>query len=75
MFNTFGVGYYCLAAGTILTGIMAFICNLRVKKKNIEDNVKEENVSEQVSVIDQIDKLYNDQTPTSNNADEELLQP
>lgn len=75
LFNTFGVGYYCLAAGTILTGIMAFLCNLRVKKKIVSDTQKEEIVSEQISVIDQIDKLYNDQTPASNNIEEELVQP
>ena len=75
LFNTFGVGYYCLVVGTILTGVMAFICNLRVKKKNVETDKVQETTLEQVSVIDQIDKLYNDQTPTSSLAEEEIIQP
>ncbi len=66
-FSMLGVGFYCLAIGTILTGIMAFICNLRIKiKEKIEELKKEEVVVEQNSVLDQIDKLYNDQSFNNN---------
>ena len=77
LFNTLSVGYYCLAVGTVLTGIMAFICNLRVKKKIVENAKVEESVSEQVSVIDQIDKLYNDTSwaNDTNIQDVSMVQP
>ena len=77
LFNTLSVGYYCLAVGTVLTGVMAFICNLRVKKKIVEDTKVEESVSEQVSVIDQIDKLYNDTSwaNDTNIQDASMVQP
>lgn len=64
LFNTLGVGYYCLAIGTFLIIIMAFICGLRVKQKVVKENVEE--TPKQVSMIDQIDKLYNDQTENQN---------
>jgi len=70
-FKALGVGYYCLAIGTILTGIMAFICNFRTKQKEIK-NVTD--VPNTISMIDQIDKLYNDQNNSNNNI-ENVIQP
>lgn len=64
LFNTLGVGYCCLAIGTLLIIIMAFICGLRVKQKVVKENVVED--PKEVSMIDQIDKLYNDQTENQN---------
>lgn len=69
MFNTLSVGFYCLATGTVLTGIMAFICNLKIKVK-IEEIKEVNNHVEEESMLNQIDKLYDDQTPVNN---EELL--
>jgi len=43
---------------------MAFICGLKVKKKVIKENILKD--TKQVSMIDQIDKLYNDQTENQN---------
>lgn len=60
LFSTLGVGYYCLVIATLLIIIMAFICGLRVKYKEIKENVVDE--PKEISMIDQIDKLYNDQT-------------
>ena len=75
LFNTLGVGYYCLAIGTLLIIIMAFICGLRVKQKVVKENVEE--TTKQVSMIDQIDKLYNDQTENQNetNSLDNIIQP
>lgn len=61
LLSTLSVGYYCLATGTILTGIMAFICNLRTKKKDIVKASEQEPLNDQMSVINKIDKLYDDQ--------------
>ncbi len=58
-FNTLGVGYYCLAVGTVLTGIFAFLCGLK-SKKNITEN--KDNTLKQESMLSQIDKLYNNET-------------
>ena len=77
LFNTLGVGYYSLAIGTLLIVIMAFICGLKVKQKVVEPVVVEEKKEE--SMIDQIDRLYNDQvvTPTvnDNNSLDNIIQP
>ena len=77
LFNTLGVGYYCLAIGTLLIVIMAFICGLRVKQKEVKENVVED--AKEVSMIDQIDKLYNDQTENQNqnetNSLDNIIQP
>ena len=57
VFNTLSVGYYFLVIGALLTGIMAFLTNLKSKKKvEVVEEVKKE---EEASMIDQIDKLYN----------------
>ena len=77
LFNTLGVGYYCLAIGTLIIIIMAFICGLRVKQKVVKENVVED--TKEVSMIDQIDKLYNDQTENQNlnesNSLDNIIQP
>lgn len=77
LINTLGVGYYCLAIGTLLIIIMAFICGLRVKQKVEKENVVED--TKTLSMIDQIDKLYNDQTESQNlnqiNSLDNIIQP
>lgn len=77
-FNTMGVGYYCLCIGDVLTGLMAFLCNIKTKTKNVELPVTEEK-KEEVSMINQIDKLYNNEyslnSATENNQLENIIQP
>lgn len=70
-FGTLSVGYYCLVIGTVLTGIMAFLCNLKTKQKVVTK--QEEEVVKEVSMIDQIDKLYNDQSVNTPNVDNNIL--
>lgn len=60
VFNTLSIGYYFLVIGALLTGIMAFLTNL--KSKNKVEVVEEGKKEEEASMIDQIDKLYNEQT-------------
>ena len=60
VFNTLSYGYYFLVAGTLLTGIMAFIVNLKTSKKQKKEELV--NQANEQSVLDQIDRLYNDQT-------------
>ncbi len=76
-FNTLSVGYYCLVIGTIINGLMAFLTNLRTKRK--VEEVKEIEETKEVSMIDQIDKLYNDQAvqnPTNESNDlNNIIQP
>ena len=62
-FKSLGVGYYFLVIGTLITGIMAFLTNIKQNKKV---KVKEEVKKEEPSMLDQIDKLYNDQTTAQN---------
>lgn len=62
-FNTLSVGYYCLVVGTVLTGIMAFLCNLRTKNRVIEQPVE---TPKPISVLNQIDKLYDNQVSSTN---------
>ncbi len=63
VFNTLSIGYYFLVIGAFLTGLMAFLTNLKSKKRAqvVEDVKKEE-----PSMLDQIDKLYNEQTANQN---------
>lgn len=73
-FKNLNVGYYFLCAGTLLTGIMAFICSLRVKQtKEVVESPKEE------SLLTQIDKLYGEQNTSNdelqNNNLDEIIQP
>lgn len=63
-FNSLSIGYYSLVIGTFLTGLMAFLTNLKSKRK-VE--VIEETKKEESSVLEQIDKLYNEQSTTSEN--------
>ena len=64
LFKTLSIGYYFLALGAILTGIMAFLTNLKSKNKQ----EKQETVLQatEPSMLDQIDKLYNEQTSVQN---------
>ena len=64
-FDTLSVGYYFLAIGAILTGVMAFLTNLKTKQK-VEEVKMQEVVAEEPSMLDQIDKLYNDQANIQN---------
>ena len=63
VFSSIGIGYYLLAIGSVLTGIMAFITNLRQKKKDV---LVLETKKEEPSMITQIDKLYDEQNTTQN---------
>lgn len=58
-FEFVSIGYYFLAIGSILTGVMAFLCNLKSKVKISQVPVNE-NIG-QPSMVQQIDKLYNEQ--------------
>lgn len=76
-FNTLSVGYYFLVIGTVLTGVMAFLCNLKQKIKEVPK--QEESVKNQVSMLEQIDKLYDEQlqnnTIQENNTLNNIVQP
>ena len=58
MMKSLSVGYYCLVIGTILTGVMAFLNNLKTKEKVVTNISQPENP---VSIITQIDTLYSNQ--------------
>ena len=64
LFNTLSIGYYLLALGAILTGIMSFLTNLKTKVK--EAKVEVADSINEPSMLDQIDKLYNDQPTVQN---------
>ena len=68
MLDSLGVGYYCLVIGTILTAIMAFLCNLRTKK--VETSSESIKANEEISMLNQIDKLYDEQN--TNNFDQNI---
>jgi len=58
-FDDLSIGYYFLVVGAILTGLMAFLTNLKVNKNKQEiEPIPQAN---QPSMLDQIDKLYNEQ--------------
>ena len=63
-FNTLGIGYYSLIIGTLLTGIMAFLTNLKIKNKIEEEPPVLSN--NEPTMLDQIDKLYNEQAISQN---------
>jgi len=64
VFNTLSIGYYFLAVGALLTGVMAFLTNLKAKNK--VENVVPVTTTPEPTMLDQIDKLYNEQTSTQN---------
>ena len=64
-FNTLNIGYYFLIVGTILTGIMAFLTNLKFKEKN--NKVEEVITQPEISVLNQIDQLYDNQSNSMQN--------
>lgn len=71
VFSTLGVGYYCLVIGALVTGVMAFLTNLKTKNKvEVVQEVKKET---ETSMLDQIDKLYNEQT--TNQSEISPIQP
>ena len=74
LFNTLGVGYYCLVIGTFFIILIAFICSLRVKQ-----NVAKEKTKKEVSVLEKIDNLYSGQPVNNmvneNNSLENIVQP
>ena len=57
-FSALSIGYYLLVIGAVLTGVMAFLINLKSKS---DDVVSETNQNNQASVFEQINNLYNDQ--------------
>lgn len=63
-FNTLGVGYFCLVVGTILTGVMAFLCGLKPKKVPVNATAP---VEKEMSLLDKIDNLYSEQPANQNN--------
>ncbi|MBQ2946298.1 MAG: hypothetical protein IJE04_00410 [Bacilli bacterium] len=59
-FGSLSIGYYLLVIGALLTGIMAFLTNLKTKKREmVSEEIKK---TEEKSMLEQIDKLYNEQT-------------
>lgn len=77
MLDSLGIGYYCLVIGTILTAIMAFLCNLRTKKVvSLNEPIK---ANEEISMLNQIDKLYDEQNTNNlgqnNNSLDNIIQP
>ena len=64
MFSTLSIGYYCLAIGAILTGVMAFLTNLKPKKVSLEQSVSVDN--NQSPMLEQIDKLYDNKNDNQN---------
>lgn len=64
MFSALSIGYYCLAIGAILTGVMAFLTNLKQKKVSLEQPASIDN--NQSSMLEQIDKLYDDRNDNQN---------
>lgn len=58
-FDKLGIGFYFLLAGAILTGIMAFIHNIKPKKDKVSEVTQ--NVQSQSSQLGQVDDLYNPQ--------------
>lgn len=73
-FKNLSIGYYFLIAGTLITGIMAFICTMKVKVKE----EKQEEILEN-SILTQIDKLYDNSTipndELENNGLDGIIQP
>ena len=59
MMKTLSVGYYCLAIGTLLTAVMAFLCNLKFKQKGVNKVEQPENP---VEIITQMDTLYGNES-------------
>ena len=63
-FSSYSVGYYFLVIGTILTAIMAFLCGLKTKVKVVEQ--PKEEIPQESSILNQIDKLYDNQVSNNN---------
>ena len=59
-FSSYSVGYYFLVIGTVLTALMAFLCGLKIKVKVVEQ--PKEEAPQESSILNQIDKLYDNQT-------------
>ena len=70
VFNTLSIGYYLLVLGAILTGLMAFLTNL--KSKNVVKNDTPLNTEPKANVLSKIDDLYNNQNSTPIQPVEEL---
>ena len=63
VFNTLSVGYYFLVIGTLVTGVMAFLTNLKSKNNDI---VQPQPALKNDNMIEQIDKLYDDKSTQTN---------
>lgn len=77
-FSTLNIGYYFLVAGTLLTGIMTFLCGLKTKQKVVVDEVKVEEENNEDSMINQIDRLYENQAVQNTETEinqVEMIQP
>ena len=62
VFNTLSIGYYFLIIGAVLTGLMAFLMNLK-QNKEIKQTVINEQADQ--SMLNQIDNLYNNENITN----------
>ena len=67
-FSTLSVGFYFLAVGAILMGVLAFLSSIKPKQKEQESSsvVEKKDILED-TMLTQIDRLYNNEAPVSNN--------
>ena len=61
VFNTLSIGYYFLVIGALLTGIMAFLLNLKHKNTDNVETINNYN-PEKENILNQMGGLYNNQT-------------
>lgn len=57
-FSTLSIGYYFLAIGAVLTGVIAFLSNIKQKENITPVSINNSNNTQ--NLMNQIDKLYND---------------
>ncbi len=65
LFKTLGMGYYLIFLGAILTGVMAFLLNMKEKPKKV-DNSNGEAINNSSNMLNQIDKLYDSNMDLNN---------
>ena len=61
-FGSFGIGYYFLIIGAILTGVMTFLLNMR--SNQVSEKIDTVSNLNQENILNKIDKLYDDQVPS-----------
>lgn len=72
VFSTLSIGYYFLVIGALLTGLMAFLCNLKDKTKVVQPV---NNDYKEPSMINKIDQLYDNQSQVQNPSVNDMIQP